>query len=491
MKAEPVQTNITELLRPLSRADIFARPSSAVLRGALRFEAGFYGSEGFRALQAMEKSGFKIGRIGDLAGVRWFGPFSRTYVDDPAAGVPFLSSAEMLVAKLEPKNFLSTTLTRNLERLFVHEGMILVSCSGTIGNVAICTKDFNGFTVSQHAIRIDPKSDIDRGTLYAFLLSELGQFLVTRNKSGSVIESIYAADVESLPLPRLPTALLRELSDKIEHACKLRVSANARLDEANSGVLGAVNARGLERQADHSWFLQPASQIFQARDTEGYARLDATYYEPTTLKLRNELCAANAQALKSVVPKVILIGKTFVEGVHKVEKDYGVPYFTGKELFKYRPLPETYITSQRRALIDKLVVTRGTTLVTCAGTVGKVMYVRGALESAAITHDAIRVLPGNEIHPGFVYAYLSSPVGQSQLQRCSYGSVIPRLYRTHVENILIPRLSDSGSAIGDLIDQAFDLRDQALKIENEAIKLFIKCLLQGQSVTEQEWGEEY
>ena len=80
MRAEPVRPDIAGLLRPLSQADIFARPSSAVLRGALRLEAGFYGSEGYRALQAMEQSGFEISSIGVLAGVRWFGPFSRNYV---------------------------------------------------------------------------------------------------------------------------------------------------------------------------------------------------------------------------------------------------------------------------------------------------------------------------------------------------------------------------------------------------------------------------
>ena len=491
MRAEQLQPDIAGQLRSLSGADIFARPSSAVLRGALRLEAGFYGSEGYRALHAMEKSGFKIGQIGDLAEVTWFGPFSRTYVDDHAFGVPFLSSSDMMAANLVPKNFLSSALTRNLKRLLVKKGTILVSCSGTIGNVAICTKDFNGHAVSQHAIRVDTKTDIDRGVLYAFLLSELGQFLITRNKSGSVIESIYATDVAGLPLPLLPKDLRCDLSNKIQRACDLRVSANALLDEANRLVLNLVNSHDIEHKAERPWFIQSAHQIFNARETEGYARLDATYYKPVTLNLRARIRASRGVALKDRVQNVILIGKTFVEGVHKVERGYGVPYFTGKELFTYRLLPGAYITSHRPALIDKLIVTRGTTLITCAGTVGKVMYVRGSLEGAAITHDAIRVLPGDEIHPGFVYAFLASSVGQSQLQRCSYGSVIPRLYRTHVENILVPETDDGGIEIGTLVDQAFDLRAQAMTEEGLAIKLFVDILHAGRIHTEKQWSREY
>jgi len=219
--------------------------------------------------------------------------------------------------------------------------------------------------------------------------------------------------------------------------------------------------------------------------------LDATYYIPEILKFRAHASKIGGKPLVKSVPEINLIGKTFVEGVHKVSSDFGVPYFTGKELFKTRPIPETFITSQRRESIDKLLVRRGMTLITCAGTVGKVMYVRGSLEGSAVTHDAIRVLPGSDLHPGYVYAYLASPGGQTQLKRCSYGSVIPRLYRTHVENINVLRAKDGGAAIGTLVDQAFDLRQQALEIENAAVELFLHSLSKGRLASENEWGKEY
>ena len=496
MTVEATEANIVRLLKPLSKADIFVRPASAIVRGALRLEAGFYGSEGYRALQAMENSGFEIAHVHNVAGVRWFGPFSRIYVDDPARGVPFLSSSEMLAAKLEPKNYLSIALTPNLDRLLVNEGTILVSCSGTIGNVAICTKDHAGVAVSQHAIRVDAKADVDRGVLYAFLLSDLGQFLVTRSKSGSVVESIYQADVETLGFPQLPLRLKERLSSDVNEVCRLREQAAASLREADTivcpttGDHRSISGRDLWRSVKVS-FVRPASELWAAKQAEGYARLDVTYYKPEVLRLRSQLRATTGRTVGDLAGGVTLIGKTFVEGVHKVEQAYGVPYFTGKELFKTRPIAETFITSGRRALIERLLVTKGTTLITCAGTVAKVMYVRGALEGAAITHDAIRVLPEGKVHPGYVYACLASLAGQAQLQRCSYGSVIPRLYRTHVEDILIPVAQDGGAAVGELVDEAFDLRQQALEKENAAIELFLQSLKWGRSAVEKEWGREY
>jgi hypothetical protein len=240
-----------------------------------------------------------------------------------------------------------------------------------------------------------------------------------------------------------------------------------------------------------NFFVERIGAIRRAKEQEGYTRLDATYYSPRVGALRKQVSEAGGRTLVKRVPGVVLIGKTFVEGVHKVDQEYGVPYFTGKELFKTRPIPETFITSRRRASIEKLIVQRGTTLVTCAGTVGKVMYVRGALEHCAVTHDAIRVLPGRDVHPGYVYAYLASPNGQAELQRCSYGSVIPRLYRTHVENVVIPKTKDGGEKVGQLVDRAFDLRQEALEVENGGIDSFLQCLSKGRIASERKWGREY
>ena len=187
-----------------SAVETFAASSLEVDAGARRLEGEFYGSSGYRALRAMQRSGFKMTTVGELAHVRWHGPFSRVYVEDPEAGVPFLSSAEMLEARVVPGNYISQTLTPRLDRLLVREGTILISCSGTIGNTIICTADLDGMAVSQHAIRVIANDQADKGLLYAFLQSEVGQFLVTRNKSGSVIESIYEDDVANLPIPLLP-----------------------------------------------------------------------------------------------------------------------------------------------------------------------------------------------------------------------------------------------------------------------------------------------
>jgi type I restriction enzyme S subunit len=95
-------------------------------------------------------------------------------------------------------NLISLKHTKNLEKYIVKDGYILVSCSGTIGNIALVTKDIDGWAVSQHAIRVVVHDINNLGPVYCYLQSPLGQFLVKRSMSGSVMQSIYAADVSYL-----------------------------------------------------------------------------------------------------------------------------------------------------------------------------------------------------------------------------------------------------------------------------------------------------
>lgn len=500
MRTETARSDLSSLLRSLSTADIFVRPSSAVLDGALRLEAGFYGSGGYRALQAMGNSGFEINRVVDMAGVRWFGPFSRVYVEDHQAGVPFLSSADIMGTRLEVKHYISKALTPNLQRLLVKNGTILVSCSGTIGNVAICTGDYDGMAVSQHAIRVDPKDDIDRGVLYAFLLSRLGQFLVTRNKSGSVIESIYAADVESLPIPKLPRSLRQYISEIVTLACNLREKANALLTQAEARVQSECGLPAITElaQADQS---QKLSQVktFACSSGDrlgvfgefGTARLDATYHDPAAVALAKAILSRKDGAmLGNVVASVI--NSTLRKRNYVDDPADGVPMLGGKQIGQWRPSEIKYLSKAMTRNLATEVVEAGWTLVSCGGTLGRTLFVNRNLEGSAVSQDVMRVIPDStKLWPGFVFAFLTSEYGQIQLRQRGYGSVIPRLRDFQFNSIAIVTPPDKGKCIHDLVVAAYDARAEAKEAEDEAINLFMLAIERGREATEQHWGRDY
>lgn len=485
-------TNLFDSLHQWCRAEHGALSSNKLYERPYRMEASFYTSDGYASLNAMRNSGFNLHKIGEIATVFWFGPFARRYVSDPVYGIPFLSSSNMMEARPKSYNLISKKNTKILEKYVVKEGDILISRSGTIGNIALVTKDMGGWTVSEHAIRVIVQDVINLGIAYCFLQSSLGQFLIQRSMSGSVVQSIYEADVSSLPIPRLPLRLREELTKRIQEVSDLRVEANRLLDQAEELIYKKNNIErpSKEFEIKPDIFTSNCNSINERYNEERYHRLDSKFYGPAELEIRNKIKNCKYWKYLGDVSRIILIGKTFVPGVNKVEKEYGIPYFTGKELFGSRIVPDTYIASKKKTDIDKLIVPKGVTLITCAGTSGKVAYVDGQLEGCSVTHDAMRVFPLTGIHGGYLYAFLACDLGQMQLHRCSYGSVHSRLHDSQIGKIVIPIPEDCGEEIGKIVNNGFDLITKARKVEDSAIDLFISAIREGRKATEVQWGGE-
>jgi len=107
------------------------------------------------------------------------GRFARVYVQE-GQGVPFFGGKQ--IYELDPANKKYLSLVhhkkRIKEQLTLEHNMILITCSGTIGKVALVPKHWEGWTVNQHIIRVVPASDDIAGYLYVFLASDYGRELI-------------------------------------------------------------------------------------------------------------------------------------------------------------------------------------------------------------------------------------------------------------------------------------------------------------------------
>ena len=132
--------------------------------------------------------------------------FSRTYVDDPEHGVPFVGSSDMLQADLSQLPLLrkQNAYSPGLSYLRLEEGMTLISCSGTIGRMVYVRPEMAGMWSSQHVMKVVPDPDhILPGYLYAFLSSKFGLPLVVGGTYGAIIQHIEPYHIANLPVPRL------------------------------------------------------------------------------------------------------------------------------------------------------------------------------------------------------------------------------------------------------------------------------------------------
>lgn len=132
------------------------------------------------------------------------GRFKRVYVEE-GFGKVFIGGKQL--GELDPSNkkYLSVSHhgKRIDEQLTIRENMTLVTCSGTIGRVSLVGCHWDGWTASQHILRVVPASRDIAGYLYVWLSSEWAKPLIVRNSYGAVIDEISDAQLAAVPFPLL------------------------------------------------------------------------------------------------------------------------------------------------------------------------------------------------------------------------------------------------------------------------------------------------
>lgn len=483
--------SLTSTIGALHPVEAFAVPSTAVFQSGCRLEGSFYGSDGYRAARSLFRSGFDLIELGTTAKVLWFGPFPRIYVDDPLYGVPFLSSSEMMEARLEPGKFVSSSLSRNLEALLVQEGTILISRSGTIGNIAYCTRDFAALAVTEHAIRVIPYEQQKAGLLYFFLQSPAGQFLVKRSRSGSVVESIYEADISSLLVPLLPIRLRERLTEMLEEVSRLRVEANRLLTTAEGEVQRQCNLPQLPADVNQfEAFVRRSDQVLESISTYGSLRLDATAFDQTATRIRSAIAQVAHDQLRNLSEEIIYIGKVYRVPVE--DKAFGAPLLSGRDLVMVRPAAEKYLSVLNAKHIERCRLLRGWVLVSRSGNIGRVAMCHRNFEGYVGSEDILRIV-GRDDHadPYYIRAFLSSIYGQVQMSAAVYGSVILHMTGEQLGKVLVALPPDRGKEIGDIVRKAYDHRADAVELEDTAVGLFESAIEEGKEATEARWGREY
>lgn len=132
------------------------------------------------------------------------GRFKRVYVDE-GHGRIFIGGKQ--IGELDPSNKKYLSLAFHADRISAEleltENTTLITCSGTIGKVALVPKHWDGWAASQHIIRVIPASVDVAGYLNVFLSTDYGRELIRRNTYGAVVDEIDDNHVRSVPVPLL------------------------------------------------------------------------------------------------------------------------------------------------------------------------------------------------------------------------------------------------------------------------------------------------
>lgn len=187
--------------------------------------------------ESLSRMGFELTEIGNLnisQDVILPGRFKRVYVEE-GYGKVFIGGKQIYQLDPANKKYLSFSHheKRIKEQLELHENMILITCSGTIGKVSLVPRHWEGWAASQHMIRIVPTTRQMAGYLSIFLATDFGRELIIRNVYGSVIDEIDDNQVKSIRIPLLSDEKVQNsIGDMALKANELRYDAYCKEKEA-------------------------------------------------------------------------------------------------------------------------------------------------------------------------------------------------------------------------------------------------------------------
>lgn len=397
--------------------------------------------------------------------------FSRTFVETPEYGVPFVGSSSMLHADLSDLPLLSKkqAASPKLAHLELKPGMSLISCAGTIGKMVYVRRAMAGMWSSQHIMKVVPDSErIPSGYLFAYLCSKFGVPLVVSGTYGSMIQSIEPEHIWDLPVPRLGDALEHEIHALVEEAAELRSRAGQRKQDAIAAFIALCQLPKLMPQ--HRY---PTPRLGSATSTALQERMDGTYYIAPCLEARAAFDAVGRRwESKSLGQVAEVFIPTIFKRLYADDPAQGVSYITGADVFCIRPTSTQYLMC-RVVLENRLVLQSGMIVLHEAGQryglIGHGVMVGRTLDGFACTNNMVRLVPHGAAETGYIFAVLSSEHGVRLLKREAAGSSIPHLDAARIAAVKIP-WPDSliRAEVAALAHEARECWDRADELEKEA-----------------------
>jgi len=415
--------------------------------------------------------------------------FKRIFVDDPEHGAPYLTGGSIMQADpLMGAKLLSYRFTQNMDELALHERMILVTCSGTIGNSVYVNANFTGAVGSPDLLRVVADPDrIPPGYLYAFLCSHLGKALIEQKTYGAVVSHIEAHHVTDLPIPRLEPTTEERIHQLIEQAASLWAEENDLISEARQNLLRENQLPALT--LDDFYFYgssrvdrRPGAFVVSSSQMSRLT-VNAWNYGDKFESIRRRITEGCRHLPLSEVLKP---GGYFTGSWYKripTSQGHGVELLTQKQLFSLRK-EGNWISLVPIRNLDAEKVTDGMMLIAGVGTMGETEvfgrceFAWKSFENKLVVAEVIRVVPDPAcIDPGYLFAYLSSDYGFRLLRSTISGTKLCRFIEPLALSIPVPLVtSDVQKEIGDQVRRAYGNRADALVLEDKAQSLLAETL---------------
>jgi type I restriction enzyme S subunit len=177
-----------------------------------------------------------------------------------------------------------------------------------------------------------------------------------------------------------------------------------------------------------------------------------------------EKLSAKKQPLHEVTQggmKGIFNGPRFARN-YVEDPEYGIPFLGSVDILAADLSNLTLLSKKQVASHPELLIDEGWTLITCSGTIGRMVYSRSEMMGMAGSQHFMRVIANpDKILPGYLYAYLSSSFGVPIVISGTYGSIIQSIEPQHIADLPVPRLGK------DIEEKAHKNIEESAKLRSE------------------------
>ena len=450
--------------------------SDVIARGK-RLEASVFDVEAIQALALINNGKYKTvplyGDKGIVNKAHYGSRLKRNYVTpEHENSIGFISSSEMLDIYPRPVKFMVDG--EKVHDLHVKEGTVLLSRSGTIGNVTFVNKTLSKFLVSEHAIRLECTDN--SGYVYTFLKTKIGKKLVCSNIYGAVIQQIEPAHLTMVPVPDAPKEIKERIHNLIVESFKLRDESNELIDQATALLIDELKLPSISEFKQNNIKNSANVNAFSVKLSNLAGRVDASYHLPIVDAIVNHLRKYAEEVTtvgdERISSDIILPGR--FKRVY-VDEGFGRVFIGGKQLWELDPTNKKYLSNSKHntRIIKELEISENTTLITRSGTIGKVTMVPKHWEHWVTSEHIIRVVPSSSEIAGYLNVFLASDYGNVLIKRFTYGSVVDEIDDNHVSQIAIPLLKnkDVQKQINNLALEANQKRYEAFLLEQQALEI--------------------
>lgn len=442
-----------------------------------RIDPDIHMSEGVAVRRRLRSLPYVLSSVGDNSERVFLGNiFSRVFVKDLEHGTPYLAASDTVLENIDTGKYLSRKQSSELEYLKLHSGWILVTCSGTLGNVTYTNKTFENRIATHDLIRIVPKDGlINGGTLYAFLSSKYGYYQITQSMFGGVVKHVNDKQIREIVIPVFPNNIQFIIDGQVKSASEYREKAYYLLCAARDEIQKVIPVDSNQESTFNPLRVLSVRNIV----SQNHSRLDPTVYINRGIDCLKYLPTKQLGDCNIEMWYPGIFKRTYVEK--------GLPYIKGSAMFDRDPFKNCdQLSRSRTPGIEDLWLKEGMLLVSCAGLCGQAKIITKEYEDlhAIGSPDIIRIKSLDDLFTAeYLFAYMSLPQVWDYMQSFKYGSVIERFDIQNLKTlpVIIPD-RDLSQRVTAKIREYMRYINKAFILEHEAINLIENTIEQASTI---------